>query len=62
MQAIHSRNVLYKQYLTNPTAANSKKYKKYRNTCILKTTIRVSRKLYYGDKLNKAGCNMEYNK
>ena len=49
LHSIHTRNQLYKLSLRKPTLQNKNNYKKYRNK--LTTLIRLSRKLYYSDKL-----------
>ena len=55
--SIHTRNQLYKLSLRKPTLLNKNNYKKYRNK--LTTLIRLSRKLYYSNKLaqNKGDLN-----
>ena len=57
LRSIHTRNKLYKLSLRHPTINNKEKYKKYRNK--LTTLIRLSRKLYYSNKLegNKSNLN-----
>ena len=47
--SIHTRNRLYKTSLRHPTFLNKDRYKKIRNK--LTTLIRLSRKLYYSNKL-----------
>ena len=55
LKSIQTRNRLFKQHLRNPTDANLKAYRTYRNK--LTKLIRTSRKLYFSDKINKAGSN-----
>ena len=57
IRSIHTRNQLYKLSLQKPTLINKQNYKKYRN--ILTSLIRLSRKEYYSNKLerNKGNIN-----
>ena len=51
IQSIKTRNRLYKTYLRNPSLNNQEKYKKYRNR--LTSIIRLSRKMYFTNKLEE---------
>ena len=57
LQSIHTRNKLYKAFLTNSTIHNKNIYKTYRNK--LTNIIRNSRKIYYSDKLSRVKSNMK---
>ena len=48
---------LYKTYIKNPSDANTKKYKTYRNK--LKTLIRTTEKKYYEEKFIQATDDMK---
>ena len=56
LHSIHARNRLYKIYLRHPTVLNKENYKRYRN--LLTTLIRLSRKLYYSNKLDSNNGNL----
>ena len=55
LRSIHTRNQLYKLSLCKPTQQNKLNYKKYRNK--LTTLIRLSRKVYYSNKLEQDNGN-----
>ena len=51
LRSIHIRNRLFKLTKTNPSVININKYKRYRNK--LTSVIRLARKTYYSNELNK---------
>ena len=51
MRSIHNRNQLYKLTKSNPSPATINNYKRYRNR--LTSIIRLARKMYFSDKLDK---------
>ena len=51
LRSIHIRNRLFKLTKTNPSVININKYKRYRNK--LTSVIRLARKTYYSNEMNK---------
>ena len=51
LRSIHIRNRLFKLTKTNPSVINLNKYKRYRNK--LTSVIRLARKTYYSNEMNK---------